>query len=120
MALAGGVHLSLLPDNSICFSRARMVAPDGRCKTFDAAADGFVEGEGCGMVVLKRLSDAVADRDRIVAVIRGSAINQDGPSGGLTVPNGPAQEARNPSSAPAIEPPSEGLPEHTVTEERPA
>ena len=93
MALAGGVHLMLLPDNSICFSRARMVAPDGRCKTFDAGADGFVEGEGCAMVVLKRLSDAVADRDRIVAVIRGSAINQDGPSGGLTVPNGPAQEA---------------------------
>jgi acyl transferase domain-containing protein/acyl carrier protein len=93
MALAGGVHLMLLPDNSICYSRARMVAPDGKCKTFDASADGFVEGEGCGMVVLKRLSDAVTDRDRIVAVIRGSAVNQDGPSGGLTVPNGPSQEA---------------------------
>jgi acyl transferase domain-containing protein/acyl carrier protein len=93
MALAGGVHLILLPDNSICYSRARMLAADGRCKTFDAAADGFVEGEGCGMVVLKRLSDAVADRDRIIAVIRGSAVNQDGPSGGLTVPNGPSQEA---------------------------
>lgn len=93
MALAGGVHLILLPDNSICYSRARMLAADGRCKTFDAAADGFVEGEGCGMVVLKRLSDAVADRDHIVAVIKGSAVNQDGPSGGLTVPNGPSQEA---------------------------
>ncbi|HEX4914099.1 MAG TPA: type I polyketide synthase, partial [Vicinamibacterales bacterium] len=93
MALAGGVHLILLPDNSICYSRARMLAADGRCKTFDAAADGFVEGEGCGIVVLKRLSDAIADRDHIVAVIKGSAINQDGPSGGLTVPNGPSQEA---------------------------
>src|SRR5262245_3040381 len=81
MAIAGGVHLVLLPDNSIGFSRARMLAPDGRCKTFDAAADGFVEGEGCGLVVLKRLTDALADRDCIHAVIRGSAVNQDGPSG---------------------------------------
>src|SRR6185503_8783090 len=70
-----------------------MLAPDGRCKTFDAAGDGFVEGEGCGIVVLKRLSDALADGDRIIAVIRGSAVNQDGPSSGLTAPNGPSQEA---------------------------
>ena len=74
-------------------SKARMLAPDGRCKAFDAAADGFVRGEGCGVVVLKRLSDALADGDRIRAVIRGTAVNQDGRSSGLTAPNGPAQEA---------------------------
>ncbi len=83
----------LSPEISISFSRSHMLAPDGRCKTFDAAADGFVRGEGCGMVVLKRLSDAEADGDNILAVIRGSAVNQDGRSGGLTVPNGTAQEA---------------------------
>ncbi|HTQ06405.1 MAG TPA: SDR family NAD(P)-dependent oxidoreductase [Polyangiaceae bacterium] len=93
MALAGGVNLLLAPELYIALSRARMLARDGRCKTFDAAADGFGRGEGCGMVVLKRLSDAQADGDRILAVIRGSAVNQDGPSGSLTAPNGPAQEA---------------------------
>ena len=92
LALAAGVNLLLAPQNSIAFSRAKMMAPDGRCKTFDAAADGYVRGEGCGVVVLKRLSDAVADGDRILALIRGTAINQDGPSGGLTVPNGPSQQ----------------------------
>jgi acyl transferase domain-containing protein len=93
MALAGGVSLLLLPELSINFSRAHMMAPDGRCKTFDARADGYVRSEGCGVLVLKRLSDAVAANDRILAVIRGSALNQDGRSSGLTVPNGPAQEA---------------------------
>lgn len=76
----------------ITFSSAHMLAPDGRCKTFDAAADGYVRGEGCGVIVIKRLEDAIRDGDRIRAVIRGSAINQDGASGGLTVPNGVAQQ----------------------------
>jgi acyl transferase domain-containing protein/acyl carrier protein len=93
MALAGGVNLVLLPESNIILSKARMLSPDGRCKTFDARADGYVRSDGCGMVVLKRLSDAVADGDRVLAVIRGSAVNQDGRSSGLTVPNGPAQEA---------------------------
>ena len=93
MAIAGGVHLMLAPDNTIAFCRTKMMSPAGRCKTFAAAADGFVLGEGCGVVVLKRLSDAVADGDRVLAVIRGIAANQDGASGGLTVPNGPSQEA---------------------------
>jgi len=93
LALAGGVNLTLVPEPFVCFSKWGMMAPDGRCKAFDAAADGFVRAEGCGMLVLKRLSDAVADRDPILAVLRGSAVNQDGASGGLTVPNGLAQQA---------------------------
>jgi malonyl CoA-acyl carrier protein transacylase len=93
LALAGGVNLILTPEATVALSQARMMAPDGRCKTFDASANGYVRGEGCGMVILKRLSDAVADGDHILALIRGSAVNQDGPSGGLTVPNGPAQQA---------------------------
>lgn len=93
LALAGGVNLILAPENFMALSRARMLAPDGRCKTFDAAADGFARAEGCAVVVLKRLADAQAAGDRILAVIRGSAVNQDGPSSGLTAPNGPAQEA---------------------------
>ncbi|MBV8587066.1 MAG: type I polyketide synthase, partial [Verrucomicrobia bacterium] len=93
LALAGGVNVILSPEVFSALSRARMLAPDGKCKTFDAAADGFVRGEGCGVVVLKRLSDALADGDRIMAVIRGSAVNQDGPSSGLTAPNGPSQES---------------------------
>lgn len=93
LGLAGGVNLLLLPEAFVCFERWGMMADDGRCKTFDAAADGFVRGEGCGMLVLKRLSDAEVDGDPIMAVIRGSAVNQDGASSGLTVPNGPAQQA---------------------------
>ncbi|HKP40452.1 SDR family NAD(P)-dependent oxidoreductase [Mycobacterium sp.] len=92
LALAGGVNVLLSPIITIATSRARMLAPDGRCKTFDAAADGYVRSEGCGMLVLKRLGDAERDGDRIHAVIRGSAVNQDGASGGLTVPNGGAQQ----------------------------
>jgi acyl transferase domain-containing protein/acyl carrier protein len=92
MALAGGSNIILLPDNTIAMSRAGMMAPDGRCKTFDASADGFIRSEGCGVVVLKRLSDSIADGDNIYAVVRASAVNHDGPSSGLTVPNGPAQE----------------------------
>jgi acyl transferase domain-containing protein len=92
MALTGGVSLMLAPEITISFSKANLMAADGRSKTFDASADGYVRGEGCGVVVLKRLSDALAHRDTILALVRGSAVNHDGPSGGLTVPSGPAQE----------------------------
>nr|WP_203073874.1 non-ribosomal peptide synthetase [Roseomonas ponticola] len=93
LAIVAGVNLMLTPDITINFCLGRMLSPDGACKTFDAGADGYVRGEGCGALVLKRLSDAVADGDRVLAVIRGSAVNQDGRSAGLTAPNGPAQEA---------------------------
>ncbi|BBX45814.1 hypothetical protein GCM10009641_72270 [Mycobacterium cookii] len=92
-ALAAGTNLILTPENSIACSRWGMLAPDGQCKTFDAAANGYVRSEGCGVVVLKRLSDAVRDGDSILALVRGSAVNQDGPSSGQTVPSGPAQQA---------------------------
>ena len=91
MALAGGVNAIVAPDVTVALSKAHMMAPDGRCKTFDASADGFVRGEGCGILVLKRLSDAQADGDSILAVLRGSAVNQDGRSSGITAPNGAAQ-----------------------------
>ncbi|MFZ5519564.1 MAG: beta-ketoacyl synthase N-terminal-like domain-containing protein [Candidatus Zhuqueibacterota bacterium] len=93
LAVAGGVNLIISPELNITFSRARMISEDGRCKTFDASADGYGRGEGCGMIVLKRLSEAVKDGDNILAVIRGSAVNQDGRSNGLTAPNGNAQQA---------------------------
>ena len=93
MALAGGVNVMLTPTVSINHSRAQMLAPDGRCKTFDASADGFSRAEGCGVLVLKRLSDAEAAGDDILAVIRGSAVNHDGRTTGITVPNGPSQQA---------------------------
>jgi len=92
-ALAGGVNMILSPEITIALSKAEMMAADGRCKAFDASADGFVRGEGCGVLVLKRFSDAVQDKDHVLALIRGSAINQDGKSNGLTAPNGPSQEA---------------------------
>jgi acyl transferase domain-containing protein/acyl carrier protein len=92
-ALAGGVNLLLLPAGLVFLSQAHMLAADGRCKAFSRQADGFGRAEGCGMLVLKRLSDARADGDRILGLIRGTAINHDGKSSGLTAPNGPAQEA---------------------------
>ena len=93
LALAGGANLILAPQLSVAFSRAGMLSPDGRCKTFDADANGYGRGEGVGLVVLKRLEDAARDGDNILAVIRGSAVTQDGRSNGLTAPNGPAQQA---------------------------
>ena len=93
LVITGGVSLMLSPDMTITFSQTRMMAPDGRCKTFDASADGYVRGEGCGIVILKRLSDAILDKDRILAVIKGSAVNHDGLSNGITAPNGLAQQA---------------------------
>jgi acyl transferase domain-containing protein/acyl carrier protein len=92
MALGGGVNVVVSPYPSIAFSQfPGMVSVDGRCKTFDAAANGYVRGEGCGIVVLKRLSDAVRDGDRVLALLRGAAVNQDGRSSGVTAPNGAAQ-----------------------------
>ena len=93
LALAGGVNLMLLPPASLEFAKLQILSPNGRCRSFDAAADGIARGEGCGLVLLKRLSDALRDGDPVLAVIRGSAVNQDGASNGLTAPNGPAQEA---------------------------
>lgn len=91
-AIVGGVNLILSPEGTVSFSQARMMSSDGRCKTFSAQADGYSRGEGCGIVILKRMADAVRDGDDIRAVIRGSAINQDGLSNGMTAPNGPSQE----------------------------
>ncbi|MER5792273.1 amino acid adenylation domain-containing protein [Streptomyces sp. NPDC001980] len=91
MALAGGVNVLLSPEWFLLMTQAGMLAEDGRCKTFDASADGYGRGEGCGVLVLKRLSDALADNDRIEGLILGSAVNQDGRSSGITVPNPAAQ-----------------------------
>ena len=93
LALAGGVSLILSPEMTLSLSKWGFMAPDGRCKTFDAAANGFVRSEGCGVVALKRLPDALAAGDRILALIRGSAVNQDGRSTVMTAPNGLAQAA---------------------------
>ena len=92
LALAGGVTLHLSPEHYLGLAKLSMLSPGGRCRAFDARADGFVPSEGCGLVVLKRLSDALADRDRIYAVIRGSATNQDGRTNSLTAPSGLAQQ----------------------------
>nr|AQW44888.1 polyketide synthase [Corallococcus coralloides] len=92
VAIAGGVNLTLSPHSTVYLAQLRALSRDGRCKTFDASADGYVRSEGCGIVVLKRLSDARRDGDEVLAVIRGSAVNHDGPSSALTVPNGAAQQ----------------------------
>ena len=93
LCIVGGVNLILSPEASITFSQAQMMAADGRCKTFDANANGYVRAEGCGVVILKRVEDAVRDGNQIQAVIRGSAVNQDGLTYALTAPNGLAQQA---------------------------
>jgi len=93
MAITGGTNEIIQPHLMVAYSKAGLMAKDGRCKTFDASADGLVRGEGCGVLILKRLSDALDARDHIHAIIRGSAVNQDGPSSGLSAPNGPAQTA---------------------------
>jgi phthiocerol/phenolphthiocerol synthesis type-I polyketide synthase B len=93
LAIAGGVKLILSPQLSVFLSKAGALSPSGRCRPFDRDADGMVQGEGCGVVILKRLRDAARDGDRILATIRGTAMNHDGASGGLTVPNVRAQES---------------------------
>ncbi|MFJ6623138.1 SDR family NAD(P)-dependent oxidoreductase [Kitasatospora sp. NPDC091335] len=92
IALSGGVNALHHPRIPVMFSNAQMLAADGQCKTFDESADGYARAEGVGVIVLKRLADATRDGDDVLAVIRGTAVGQDGDSAGLTVPNGPAQE----------------------------
>ncbi|MDG1969963.1 MAG: SDR family NAD(P)-dependent oxidoreductase [Paracoccaceae bacterium] len=93
LALAGGVSLVLAPEHLIGICQMTALSPDGRCKTFDTSADGFGQGEGCGMVALKRLSDARADGDEVLAVVQGSTANHDGQARTVTTPSGPAQRA---------------------------
>ncbi|MDO9176096.1 MAG: beta-ketoacyl synthase N-terminal-like domain-containing protein, partial [Actinomycetota bacterium] len=93
LAIAGGVNAIIEPTFTMVASRMRMMSPTGRCRPFDADGDGFVRSEGCAAVLLKRLSDAVADGDRVLAVFKGSAVNQDGRSNGLTAPNSLSQQA---------------------------
>jgi acyl transferase domain-containing protein/acyl carrier protein len=111
LALAGGVNVVLEPSVTMSFSRARMMAADGRCKAFDASADGYVRGEGCGVLVLRRLDDAVRDGDRIYGVVRGTAVNQDGRTAGLTAPSGAAQQTvvRTALARAGVEPDEIGL-----------
>ena len=92
LCLAGGINLILSPDSTISSAKTRLLSVEGRCKSFDAEADGYARGEGCGVVVLKRLSDAVKQNDNILAVIRGSAVNHNGLSNSLSAPNGLAQQ----------------------------
>src|ERR1700756_1074460 len=91
IALAGGVTVMITPGGFIGFSQASMLSPDGKCKAFDASANGFVRGEGAGMVLLKRLSQAIADGDPIHGVIIGTALNQDGHTNGISLPSAEAQ-----------------------------
>ncbi len=92
-AVAGGVNLVLSPEPTVAYCQAQMMSVGGRCKAFDAEADGYARGEGCGVVILKRLSAAIADGDQILALVRGSAVNQDGRTNGMTAPNGLSQQA---------------------------
>ncbi len=92
LAVVGAVNVVLSPEPTVAMTKWGVMASDGRCKTFDAAADGFVRSEGCGVVVLERLSDAIAAGDPVIAVIRGSAVNQDGRSSAMSAPNGLAQQ----------------------------
>jgi len=93
LAIVGGVNLNLTPEETIGLTKARMMSPTGQCRTFDASADGYVRGEGGGAFILRRLSDALERGDVIRAIVRGSAINQNGMGNGVTAPNGPAQQA---------------------------
>ena len=93
LAIVGGVNRLIAPEVSINFSQAKMLSPDGLCKTFDESANGFVRSEGCGIVILKRLSDAIADKDNIQAILLGSAVNQDGRTSSITTPNSLSQQA---------------------------
>lgn len=93
LAIVGGVNRLIAPQVSINFSQAKMLSSEGRCKTFDESADGFVRSEGCGVIILKRLSDAIADKDRIQAILLGSAVNQDGRTSSITTPNSLSQQA---------------------------
>ncbi|RKZ93723.1 MAG: short-chain dehydrogenase [Candidatus Parabeggiatoa sp. nov. 1] len=92
VALVGGVNLILTPSSHVCFSKLQAISPQGSSKSFDATADGYVRSEGCSMVILKRLSDALDEGDNILALVKGTAVNQDGKSNGLTAPNGIAQQ----------------------------
>jgi acyl transferase domain-containing protein/acyl carrier protein len=92
VAIAGGVNLLLRPVVTVAAAQLHLLSPDGRCKAFDAAADGMGRGEGCGVVILKMLDAALRDGDRVLAILRGSAVNQDGKTNGLTAPNGLAQQ----------------------------
>src|SRR5262249_53129833 len=92
-AIVGGANAILSPEISVAYSQAGMLSPTGRCRTFDASADGYVRSEGCGVLVLERLDDAQRDGALVRAVVRGAAVNQDGRSTGLPAPNGAAQRA---------------------------
>lgn len=92
VAVVGGVNVLLSPEVMVNFCQSKMLAVDGRCKTFDEAANGYARGEGVGVIILKPLSKALQDKDSILALIKGSAVNHDGKSAGLTVPNGLAQQ----------------------------
>lgn len=91
-ALAGGVNAIITPETTIAFSKARMLSPEGKCRPFDSGANGYVRGEGCGLVLLKRLSDAQRNGDQVLAIIRATSVNQDGRTSGISAPNGQLQK----------------------------